>query len=80
MHFSLTLRKLYAMLVEQTVDNKIIITISSTVDSFGLERAIGYLKYLEATSKSKAKQEDVDLLADEVNASWWEKNSKRFIK
>lgn len=41
--------------MEQTVDNKIIITISSTVDSFGLERAIGYLKYLEATSKKKHK-------------------------
>jgi hypothetical protein len=68
------------MLVEQTNDNKIIITISSTVDSFGLERAIGYLKYLEATSKSRAKQGDVDKLADEVNADWWKNNRNRFIK
>ena len=68
------------MLVEQTKDNRIVITISSAVDSFGLEKAIGYLKYLEATSKSKAKQEDVDQLANEVNADWWKKNRKRFIK
>lgn len=68
------------MLVEQTKDNRIVITISPTVDSFGLEKAIGYLKYLEATSKSKAKQEDVDQLAEEVNADWWKKNRKRFIK
>ena len=68
------------MLIERTNDNKIVITLSSSVDSFGLQRLIDYVKYLEATSKSKAKQEDVDKLADEVNASWWEKNRKRFIK
>ncbi len=68
------------MLVERTNDNQIVITLSSSVDSFGLQRLIDYIKYLEATSKSKAKQEDVDKLADEVNASWWEENRKRFIK
>lgn len=68
------------MLVERTNDNRIVITLSSSVDSFGLQRLIDYVKYLEATSKSKAKQEDIDKLADEVNASWWEKNRKRFIK
>jgi len=66
------------MLVERT--NKIVITLSSSVDSFGLQRLIDHLKYLEATSKSKAKQSDVDKLADEVNASWWTNNRNRFIK
>ena len=33
-----------------------------------------YAKYLEATSKSKAKQSDVDKLADEINSNWWNKN------
>ena len=68
------------MLVERTNDDQIVITLSSTVDSFGLQRLIDYVKYLEATSKSKAKQSEVDKLADEVNASWWAKNRKRFIK
>lgn len=68
------------MLIERTNDNQIIITVSSGVDSFGLQRIIDYLKYLEATAKSKAKQSDVNNLADEVNASWWAKNRKRFIK
>ena len=68
------------MLVERKDNNEIVITLSSSVDSFGLQRLIDYVKYLEATSKSKAKQEDVDKLADEVNASWWGKNRKRFIK
>ena len=69
-----------SMLVERTNNDKIVITLSSSVDSFGLQRLIDYMKYLEATSKSKAKQSDVDKLADEVNASWWSKNRKRFIK
>ncbi len=68
------------MLVERTNNANIVITLSSSVDSFGLQRLIDYIKYLEATSKSKAKQSDVDKLADEVNACWWTKNRKRFIK
>jgi hypothetical protein len=68
------------MLVERLNKDKILITVSSSVDTFGLQRIIDYVKYLEATSKSKAKQSDVDKFADEVNASWWSKNRKRFIK
>ncbi len=68
------------MLIERSDNNKIVITVSSSVDSFGLQRLLDYVKYLEATAKSKAKQKDVDKLADEVNASWWAKNKKRFIK
>ena len=68
------------MIVERTNNDQIVITLSSSVDKFGLQQVIDYLKYLEATSKSKAKQADVDQLADEVNASWWAKNRKRFIK
>jgi hypothetical protein len=67
------------MLIENA-NNKITITLSSSVDRFGLQRLIDYSKYLEATAKSKAKQSDVDKLADEVNSSWWEANNSRFIK
>jgi hypothetical protein len=68
------------MLIERTDSDKITITVSSGIDSFGLQRLIDYVKYLEATANSKAKQSDIDKLADEVNASWWAKNRKRFIK
>ena len=68
------------MLVERTDDNRIVITLSSSIDSFGLQRLIDYIKYLEATSGSKARQEDVNKLADEVKASWWDNNCKRFFK
>jgi hypothetical protein len=68
------------MTITHTSKNQITITLSSKVDSFGLQRLIDYSKYLEATENSKAKQSDVDKLADEVNASWWLKNRDRFIK
>jgi hypothetical protein len=68
------------MLIERLDNKQITITVSSDVDSFGLQRLIDYVTYLETTSKSKAKQLDVDKLADQVNSSWWVKNKKRFIK
>lgn len=68
------------MLIKRATDDKIVITLSSSVDSFGLQRLIDYIKYLEATGKSKARQADADKLADEVNAGWWKKNAKRFVK
>ena len=68
------------MVVERTNKNKLTITVSSSIDTYGLQHLIDYVKYLEAISKSEAKQEDADKLADEVNASWWAKNKKRFIK
>jgi len=68
------------MVIERAKRNKVTITLSSSIDSYGLQRLIDYVKYLEATAKSKAKQAEVDQLADEVNASWWTKNKRRFIK
>ncbi len=57
------------MLVERTNKDEIVKTLSSSVNTFGLQRLTDYVKYLEATSKNKAKQSDADKLADEVNAS-----------
>jgi hypothetical protein len=68
------------MLIERNTSNQITITVSSSIDSFGLQRIIDYIKYLEATANSKAKQSDVDKLADDVNANWWKKNRAKFVK
>ena len=67
-------------MVVERISNKFIVTLSSKVDSYGLQRLLDYVKYLEATANSKAKQSEADKLADIANASWWEKNKKRFIK
>ena len=67
------------MIVERT-KSKIVIKVSPQVDTFGFQRIMDYLDYLEMTSKSKATQDDADKLADELNENWWQKNRKRFIK
>lgn len=67
------------MIIERT-RSQIVIKVSQKVDTFGFQRIIDYLHYLEITSKSKATQDDADRLADELNENWWSKNHKRFIK
>jgi hypothetical protein len=72
--------KFTAMIIERVENNKIVITMSSDVDIFGIQRLIDYGRYLEATSQSKVKQADIDKLADEVNDVWWNQNKHRFSK
>ena len=67
------------MIVER-INNQIVIKVSHSVETFGFQRIMDYLDYLEITSKSKATQEDADKLADELNENWWTKNSEKFIK
>ena len=67
------------MRIERT-SNEVIIRLPSYVDTEGLQRLVDYLSYKEATSKSKAKQADVDKLAKNVKKGWWSKNRSRFIK
>jgi predicted trehalose synthase len=68
------------MIVERVANNQITISFSSGTDIFGIQRLIDYAKYLEATSKSKAKQSAVDSLASEVNTNWWNRNKQRFLQ
>lgn len=67
------------MLIERTAD-EVIIRLPSYVDTEGLQRLVDYLSYKEATSRSKAKQSDVDKLAKEAKKGWWTENRSRFIK
>ena len=67
------------MLIERT-NREVIIRLPSYVDTEGLQRLVDYLSYKEATSKSKAKQSDVDKLAKTVKKGWWAKNRSRVIK
>jgi hypothetical protein len=67
------------MVIERT-SKEVIIRLSSSVNTDGLQRLVDYLTYKEATAKSKAKQADVDALAEEVKQGWWTKNRSRFVK
>jgi hypothetical protein len=56
------------MILERKND-EILIRLSSNIDLAELQSLIDYLRYKELTTNSKAKQKDVDKLADEVNQS-----------
>jgi hypothetical protein len=45
-----------------------------------IQRTIDLLSIKEVTSYSEVTQNDIDLLAKEVNKGWWEKNRNRYIK
>ena len=67
------------MIIERT-SKEVIIRLPLDVDTAGLQRLVDYLTYKEATSKSKAKQSDVDALAKEAKKGWWSKNRNRLTK
>ena len=60
------------MKVERT-DNEIIIKIPDSISVERAQQIIEYIRYQENTSSSKATQEDVDNLANDVNREWWKK-------
>ena len=64
------------MIVERSKD-EILVRLPSNVDLSELQDMLDYLKYRELTANSKAKQEDVDKLAKEVNSKMWNKIKKQ---
>ena len=64
----------------QRKNGNVIITLPETMDADSLQRVLDFIKYSQATQNSKAKQDDVDELAKEVNSSWWSENKHLFTK
>jgi hypothetical protein len=58
-------------------DKEILVRLPSSVDLTELQDMIDYLRYKELTSKSKAKQSDVNELTKEVNKTIWTKVKKQ---
>jgi predicted trehalose synthase len=78
--FLLDLQKSNMTMIIERTEKEILIRIPNSIDIEGAQRIIDYIRYQVATAKSKAKQEDVDQLADEINRNWWEKNKDNFLK
>ncbi|MBK7406578.1 MAG: hypothetical protein IPJ40_00030 [Saprospirales bacterium] len=62
----------------QRKNDQIIITLPASVDIEGVQRLINFLLFKEAVKDSKAKQEDVDQLARDVNKTWWKRINTGF--
>lgn len=43
-----------------------------------IQQVLKYFTYIDLVRKSKAKQEQINALAEEVKKGWWEKNKDRF--
>jgi len=67
------------MTVEQT-DSEVIIRMPKVMNFEVIQRMIDLITLKEATADSVAKQEDIDILAKEVNKGWWAKNRSKYIK
>lgn len=67
------------MEVERT-NNEILIRLSGSTDTIGLQRLLDFLKFKEITSKSKATDNQIDEIANESKSDWWSRNKERYIK
>ncbi|MCL2511245.1 MAG: hypothetical protein FWF09_04265 [Bacteroidales bacterium] len=67
------------MIVER-VDNEVIIRLPAFMDIEAVQRTIDLISLKEATVRSVATQESIDLLAKEAKKGWWAENRSRYIK
>lgn len=62
-------------------NNEYIISIPDNILSLNeIQEFIDFLRFRSITSKSKATSEDIDIIANEIDESWWEKNKRKFVK
>jgi hypothetical protein len=67
------------MIIERT-NIEVIIRLPAFVGTEDIHNLVDYLTYKEATTKSKAKQANIDALSVKVKQGWWSKNRSRLIK
>ena len=67
------------MLIKRT-SKEVIIRLPASIDTEDLQDFLNYTRYKELTSTYKVPQPKVDILAEEINQDWWNKNSKKYTK
>jgi len=67
------------MIIERK-KNELVIRLPNDLDTKDIQDFLNYLEYKEATSKSKAKQEDIDQIAKEAKKGIWVQNRDQYIK
>ena len=64
----------------ERINNEILIRLSASTDTIGLQSLFDFLKIKEITSKSNATDEQINDLSSESKNDWWSKNKDRFIR
>lgn len=67
------------MVIERT-PTEVIIRLSASVDTEDLQELLNYARYKELTAGFKTEQKEVDKLAEQINAKWWQKNRSKLVK
>jgi hypothetical protein len=64
----------------ELIEDEVIVRLPKFMDFEAMQRTIDLISLKEATARSVATQEDIDLLAKEVKSGWWAKNRSRYVK
>jgi len=64
----------------ETINNETIIRVPNSVKFNFIQEFIDYLSTKSIVSKSKAKDEEIDLLAEQAQTDWWNQNKAKFLK
>jgi len=64
----------------ETINNETIIRVPNSVKFNFIQEFIDYLSTKSIVSKSKATDEEIDLLAEQAQADWWNQNKAKFLK
>lgn len=67
------------MIIERK-KNELVIRLPNNMDAKDIQDFLNYLEYKEATSKSKARQQDINDIAKEAKKGLWTKNRDKYIK
>ena len=67
------------MIIERK-KNELVIRLPNDMDAKDIQDFLNYLEYKEATSKSKARQQDIDKIAKEAKKGIWTQNRDKYIK
>lgn len=67
------------MVIERT-PTEVIIRLPASVDTEDLQQLLNYARYKELTAGFKTEQKEVDKLAEQINAKWWQKNRSKLVK
>ena len=66
------------MTIERIAD-EVIILLPKFMDVEAIQRTIDLLSIKEATARTEAIQDDIDLISKEVHKNWWTKNRERYL-
>ncbi len=67
------------MIIEKTKE-EIVLRLPANFDTESLQKIINFLKFKEATVKSKATEKEANELAEESKINWWKENKSKYIK